>query len=286
MQVSLIFLSFFIILYWLLQLGGATFIQPFAPFFETIKDITHLFYARTVKVDEATIDFSFLVATFAILFVVWGLKFVIEAIKLLETKYDMIHNYLKRKAEDLFNFVLETQHSINEYRCNNFLIFIKFSALNSAKDNRFNKDADAGVEQKQVEMLKNFHNNLDLFLPCQNKLLQGGILLYFDNFKDVDKILFQLQDIISTLKQNYEAEKWQASYLLGIEAYSNQEEIVQKVEKLIKLTNLGLKDRMVCLGEFNQRYALLNAPKCYIEGKGVYQLTKGEEEVFYVNNLR
>jgi len=286
MQVSLIFLSFFIILYWLLQLGGATFIQPFAPFFETIKDITHLFYVRTVKVDEVTIDFAFLVATFAMLLLVWGLKFVIEFIETLEKKYDTAHKCLKQKRENAFNRTLEKQHLISEYKYNNFLIFVKFSAINLLKDSFFHKDVEVGVEEKQTEVLRDFSKNLTETFQCQKKFINEGLLLYFNNFDNVDKILVSIGDNLLNIQSKYVEEKWEISYLFGVDAYSESKEITAKVENLMKLTNLGLKNRKICFSQFKQRYLLLKSPKYNIEGAGVYQLTNTEEEVFYLNNLR
>lgn len=286
MQVVLIFLAFFSILYWLFQLGGATFIQPFSPFFEVLKEITHIFYTRTVKIDEITIDFSFLIATFVDLFIVWGLKFVIEFFESLEDKYDTAHNYLKQKREDLFNLTLENQQSLSEYKYNNFLIFIRFTAINLAKDSFFHTDVNVGVEEKQVVILKDFSDNIEEVFKCEKKFLKDGILLYFSHFNNVDKIILDIENIIMILKRKYVAEKWQVNCLFGIEAYSSPNEIVSKAEKLVKLTNLGLKNRIVCLGEFKQRYSLLKSPKYQFEGAGVYQLTTGEEEVFYLNNLR
>ena len=285
-QVVLIFLAFATILYWLLQLGGVTFIQPVAPFFEAIKGITHLFYLRTVKVDEVTIDFSFLVAAFVFLLVVWALKFVIEYVEFFEEKYDSIHKYLKKKREDVFNFALHRQNLANEYRYDSFLIFIKFSAINLAKDSMFSRDINVGVEQKQAEILKDFSANIEESLKCQKKILKDGVLLYFSTFDDVDRVLCGLKDIMSILKRKYDAQKWQTTYFSAIEIYAKPEEIAPKTEKLTKLTELALKNKIVCFATFKQRYSLSDSPKHRIEGKGIYRLGEMEEEIFCIEDLK
>ncbi len=103
----LVFLSFFVTLYWLLQLGQVQFIEYFAPFFEAIKNITHLFYQRNVTVDFATIDFSFLIATFIFLIIAWVLNFAVEGIEILEEQYDFYCAGIRKKNEELFNIGLE-----------------------------------------------------------------------------------------------------------------------------------------------------------------------------------
>lgn len=284
-QVTLIFLSFFTILYWLLQLGGVTFIQPFAPFFEMIKNITHLFYSRTVKIDEVTIDFSFLIATFIFLLIVWGLKFVIEYVDFFEKKYDSIHKYLKNRREELFNFNLHRQNFTDEYKYNNFLIFIKFSAINLSKDSFFSRDINIGVEQKQEEILKDFSYTIEEMFKCQKKDLKGGILLYFNGFNNVDRVLYVFKDIMSTLKHKYNSQKWQVNYFSVVEIYAKSEEITPKIEKLTKLSELALKDKIVCLAAFKQRYSLSESPKHYMEGRGIYRLGDTEEEIFCIEDL-
>lgn len=280
-QVVLIFLSFFIILYWILQLAGATFIEPFAPFFEGIKSITHIFYNRTVKVDTITIDFSFLVATFAVLLFAWGLKFVVECIEFAEKKYDSIYKYFKKKSEDLFNKGLERQYLMQEHKNNKFLLLIKFSAVNLSKDKFFNKDAEIKVEEKEIEILEDFSNNLEDILTCEKSFLNEELLLNFDDFDDVDEVLLFIENIMKKLKRKYEAEQWKINFLASTEVYANAKEIMPRTEKLMKLIKLDLRDKIVCLATFKQRYSLIKSPKYVIEEQGVYKIS-GNEDVFCI----
>lgn len=276
-QVVLIFLSFFIILYWILQLAGATFIEPVAPFFEGIKSITHIFYNRTVKTDTVEIDFAFLMATFAILLFSGALKFVIEFVEFLETKYDSIYNYFKKKSEDSFNKGLEQQYLIQEHKNNKFLLLIKFSAVNLSKDKFFNKDAGIKVEEKEMEILEDFSNNLEDILKCQKSFLNEELLLNFDDFSDIDEVLLFIENIMKKLKHKYEAEQWKINFLASAEVYANSKEIMPKTEKLMKLIKLDLSDKIVCLATFKQRYSLIKNPKYAIEEQGVYKISENED---------
>ena len=141
-RVTLVFLSFFTVLYWFCQLAGATFVNIFAPFFETIKNITHLFYNRTIVIDKESIDFAFLIASFAMLFVVWALKFAVEYIEQAEKSYDNAHEIAKEKAEKIFNACLEQEYVNQEQKNKNIAILIKFSASNTLKDSFFDRNTE------------------------------------------------------------------------------------------------------------------------------------------------
>lgn len=284
-QVSLVFLSFFVILYWLLQLGGATFIGPIAPFFEQIRNITHLFYSRIVTMDQITVDFSFLIATFAFLFIAWILKFVINIIESIEDKYDAIYKYLKNRAEELFNFGLEQQYLIQERKNNKFLMLVRLNAVDMTKDSFFNRNVNVGVEEKQKNILEDFASSFDENIKCKKRFFDKDILLYFNNFNDIDRVLSHTQNIIVSIKHKYWAEKWDITSFVSVETYLNVKEVPSKIDKLIMLVNLGLKDKIACLATFKQRYLLIKYPKYTIEEKGVYKIN-GNEEVFCIKSLK
>lgn len=286
-QIALIFLSFFIILFWLLQLGGVQWIQPVVPFFEGIRSFVHLFYNRTVPLDDTgSIDFSFLIATFLFLFIAWGLKFVIEYTKEAEKKLDSIHFHLKKKREEIFNAGLQTEYLIQESQNNKILMMVSFSTLNLTKDEFYNKDVNDGIVEKEKEILFSFLEILDEDLPCQKEVLGNKILLFFNDFKHIDKILTDLETILKEIQSKYYTEKWQVNSYAGIDVYSKASEIDLKTKKLSNLVNLKLKNEIACLGTFKERYSILKIQKYAVKEKGVYQIMGENEEVFFVKSLR
>lgn len=289
MQVVLIFLSFFIILYWILQLAGVNFIKPVAPFFEGIKAITHIFYKRIVQMNGIAIDFSFLIATLVILLFVLALKPIIEYIEFAEKKYDVIRDYLKKKKEILFNIALEKQYLKDEYKNNKFLLLVKFSASDLSKDKFFDKKTGNECKEKQKEILKEFSGILEGKLKFQKRFRDESILLCFYNFNDIDEILSYIENTIKDFKIKYNKQQWHIDSFIGIDVYKNAKEIDSKTEKLIKLINLGLANNIVCLATFKQRYALVKKPKYKVEAQGIYKIFENED-VFcvilnYKNNL-
>lgn len=279
-RLVLVFLSFAIILFWLLQLGGATFLGPVTPFFESIKSTTHLFYNRMVAIDGMAVDFSYLIATFVIMAIIWGLKFLVEYIEMFENKYDNIYRYLKQKAEDLFNLGLEKQYLLSEYKNNKLLLLVNFDAKNLLKDSFYHNDVSVGVGEQQKKILMEFSENLGENFHCQKKFLNDGLLIYISSLGDVDKIILCIETILKRLRQKYLAEKWQIDSLVCVEVYANENEVIPKIRNLIMLIRLGLRNKMVCLASFKQRYLLQKKPKYTVEANGVYTINDTEEDVY------
>lgn len=284
-QVSLIFLSFATTLYWILEIAKVPFIAAVAPFFNAIEDFVHVFYNRQSVIDNVSIDFSFFIAALSMLLIVWLLKFVVEAIEFLEIRYDSLHKTLKNKAEASFNVNLENQYVSQESKNNKLIIFVKFNVKNIAKDRFFDRDANAGVEGKQKEVLFDFYSILDEDFDCQKKLSNGGVFLYFEKFEDVDSIISSLENILSGLIKNYFREKWQIDFFMSLDAYASTRDLTKETEKLLLLISLGLENKITCLSTFKQRYSLVKKPNYLIAGQGFYKILENED-VYCVERLK
>lgn len=295
-QVLLVFFSLFIILYWVLQLAGLTFLQPFDLFFTLLKNIIHLFYNRTVQINNISIDFSFLIAVFILLIIAWGIKFIVDFVNYLEKKFDSIYKTFKQKNENQFNIDLEKQYLVHESRNNKFLILINFHAEDLSKDRFYTRDTGTDLrEEKQNMILEDFFENLEGNLDCQSKflnnkflndkLLKGNLLLDFNNFDDINSILSDIENIMKALKIKYSKELWKINYLMSVEPYAEQREVPQKTERLKVLNGLGLKDKIICLSAFKQRYSLIKKAKYDFEAQGIYKI-KENEEIFCLKSIK
>jgi len=283
-----VFLSFFTVLYWFCQLSGAIFIEPFSPFFEAIKGITHIFYNRKIVIAKESIDFAFLIASFVMLFIVWALKFAVEYLERIEAKYDSAYKQAKKRAEEVFNACLKQEYINQEQKNKNIAFIVKFSAVNLLKDSFFNKDKDVGVEEIQRGALLELLQNMEIEgeLHFEKRILDDSVLLSFHPFKDIDNILPSIKSYIENIKQKYAQNKWQINYFIGIEAYAKEQELDAKMKSLIMLVRLGLTNKIVCFATFKQRYSLIKNPEHSIEQEGLYSINDVDEEVFCVKNLK
>jgi len=285
-QVVLIFLSFFVILYWILDITGVKFIAPVAPFFEAIKSITHIFYNRMSDVGGTKIDFSFLMATCAMLILTWALKVIIDYIKEIEKGYDKTYRYIKTKKEDLFNKQLEQERIVEESKNNQFIILIRFNTINNKKDRLFDRNINEGIAAKSNEVLLDFFELLEEDFDCDKKILEDGILLHFKNFNNVDRIISTFMSGINALKKKFADENWEVNFIMTIDVMADESEIQAKTENLISLNELGMANEMLCFGTLKERYALLKQPKYYMHEKGTYQINGDDKNVFCIKSLK
>lgn len=286
LRVVLVFVSFATVLYWVFQLAGATFITPFAPFFEGIRNFIHLFYNRTVQSGEQAVDFAFLIAAFLFLGIVWGLKFAIEEVENAEEKYDEIYKIVKKKTEEQFNLKLEKEYTTKEKKNNKVLVLIKFHAENLLKDSYYDQDINVGVDEKQKELLIIFCKHLEQKLQFQKRFLNDGLLMYFDNFKDINKILFYVEEEQKVIKQICREDKWYSTATVSVETYAEDSEVLAKIKNLVILIRLNLQNMIICLGTFRQRYSLSDNQKYFIEAEGLYTIeNSAQEEVYRIRRI-
>ena len=260
-----------------MQIAGATFLAPVAPFFEGIKNFMHIFYNRTVAVDQVSIDFSFLLAAFLFLLFAQALKLLVESIGYLEKKYDKVHEYVRKSSENAFNKSLERQYISQETLNSRFLMIVQFSLKNLAKDKFFDHDLEEGVEEKTKEVLSEFAKIFGKEFVTQKDFIKEGLLLYISHFKDMERIVGEFGQCISSLKTKYAEEKWQVNYLSAIDVYAKANEIQGKFKRLVMLINIGVKNKITCFSTFKQRYLIEKNPIYRVEEYGAYKIEDYED---------
>lgn len=282
-RVSLVFFTFFMVTYWIFEIAQAPFIANFTPFFGAIKDFIHTFYSRGTVVDEVRLDYSFLVLSIILLVICWLLKFVVEFLEKMEEKYENTHKILKGKEEELFNINLEKNYKNIEHKNSNFALIVKFTAQNLSRDTLFDYNTNEGVEEKEKKSLDEFLGKMAESLIFEKKVFANGAILFFHKVKNLDKITSAATRNLDRIREHAKMERWDVSFLSGIETYSSESEVVEKSRKLLLLVKLNLKNELLCLSTYKQRYSLVQDQKFYIESKGTYKID-GEEDVFCIKN--
>jgi hypothetical protein len=282
-QIFLIFLSFFIILYWILQIAGMQFDDLFTLVFENIKNFTHLFYNRITTIGGASVDFSFLVATLSFLLIVWAINFMLQYIKLIEENYEKTHERLRQKNENTFNAELKREYIMQEYKNNKFLLMINFNLID--KHDKFFTGDDFS-KTKEKELLFDFFEIIDEDIECRKETVNNGILLYFDDFNSVDKSIYNIEKIIEELKIKYFSEQYFIDFYISADVYAKSNELEQKIKLLLSLIKLGLKNKIICPSTFKERYSLVKNPKYTIKQESNYQILGENRDLFCIKNLK
>jgi len=282
-RVLLVFFTFFMITYWIFEIAGSPFVAGLAPFFNSVNDFVHIFYNRTTTVDSVQLDYSFLILGITLLIIVWFLKFFVELIEDVEKKYDSYYKKFKKKTEELFNINLERSYVSAEHKNNNFAMIIKFSARNLAKDKFYDLDTQEGTEERQKKALDEFLDNASKILVFEKKVFGDGVMLYFTKVKNIDKILILIIENIESITTKNKEDKWEVFFSGAIEAYSSEKDIIDRCKNLLMLIKLNIKNEILCLSTFKQRYSLESNQQFFTEAKGVYTI-HAEEDVYCIKN--
>lgn len=279
------FLAFATVIYWILNIAKVPFADFFTPFFESIKSIVNIYYSRGVVIDQVTLDFSYLIASLSMIIVVWVFKFVVDFVEDVEKKYDSIHKALKNRQEIKFNQALEKERKKVEKQHNKFLILINFSAKNLSKDKFYSYDTETGCEAIEESAIRELWEALSKNVKFKEAFLETSLLLYFDNFDEIDSVICEINNQINKIKNEYSQKNWQLHYFVGIEVYSHVREIFSKVNGLRSLLNFKFVNEIVCFGTFDQKYLTAKVPKYYTEKRGVFKVGEEEEEVFAIKRI-
>jgi len=280
-QISLVFLAFATILYWILTIVGVAFVKGLDPFFNSVLDFVHQFYNRPVQVENVTLDFSFLIFALLLLSIVWALKPTIEFIQDLEVKYDKMYKDFKKQAETLFNINLERAYVGMENKNKKFLVLIKFTAEEADIEMSYNAKGEDEINAAQHEALTEFAKGYSSKDNVQKKFVESSLLLYFNDFEKIDPVISELRNTTAHLKHKFSKNKWILKANIAIEIYADDTQIMDKYKKLRIMLKINNKNEMLCLGTFKQRYLLVKNPQHLLECKGVYHID-GNEDVFVI----
>ena len=289
-QVVISWLSFFIILYWVLELNHVNFPALIDSFFTNIKALVIYFYSKKILVNGTPVDFSYFFAAVSCLIIAWLMNFVISGIYYLEGLYEKFNSTLKRGEEKKFNKKLEKEYITEEKKNNNLLFLVKFDAKFLDKTNSFSKAFDMEDSEKEllqkteVRILQDFFENIEGNLNCKEKLFKDSIALFFDNVEELDDILFTFKNIVKNLNEEYGEENIEVNFFAAIDVYAKEAEIDLKIEKLKQVINIGLRNKIACLATFKQRLALIKTTKYTVEEHGIYEIFKNEM-VFFLKKL-
>lgn len=280
-QITLVFFAFFTVLYWILDITKVTIFQGLDPFFNSILDFVHQFYNSPLHVDDVTVDFSFMIFSLSMLLIVWALKPTIEFIQRLEVKYDIMYRNFKKQSEALFNSNLERAYVGMENRNKKFLILMKFVAVEADVEMSYQAKGEDEINAAQHEALNDFARGYMSRDIVQKKIVEGSLLLYFNDFSKIDSVLDDIQNHIVNLKSRFRKNKWIINAIVGVEIYAEDTEIMDKYKKLRIVLKINNKHEILCLGSFKQRYLLVKDPKYALECKGVYNID-GNEDVYII----
>jgi hypothetical protein len=267
-----------IVLYWLFDIFKVPFIANLMPVFEPIRNFTHIFY----KSPAGKVDFAFFIASVASLFFAWFLTLVIEFLEFLCKCIDRIHNQLLVKEEAILNQNLQKESIEMEKINNKFIFLITFQLVNILYDAKYEVQEKEENERKANKILENIFSKFNETLKCQSKVYDSSILLYFENFDQIDIVLKQIFNLIILFKNELAREKWKLTFNGALEVYSKRSEMTDKCKNLFALNRLGIKNQLICLSSFKHRYSIQQKTNFELIDSGLYTMNGNEVSIYNI----
>lgn len=280
-QIIFIILLMLLSVYAFLQLLHNTSFDFMAPIADWAKGIVQFFFADTIKASREDIDGELVVFLFLdVIFI-----FILAQLKTAFVRYneELDKKIVEEKAKEevVFNKNLksELQRNIASYNC--YMIGFKMKAAPLV--------ADAmqiyGAQQIDSESIEK--EALEKFVAVVQKLPdvkvskeENILIITSHKFENVDVVIATIQNTIAKLKKEFRDRKIVLKTRLAIDTYKSLTPL-KKVFGLVKpLLSLNSGNDILCYGNFNNRYAMLQNTAYEVFIKGKYDIGNSEETIW------
>lgn len=280
-QLILLVYMFLVSAYWffnLLDIGIFNFMSGTA---DTITAHMQNLYSENVEIGGNSFDPSLLLFDILGMVVIVGLNFLkefnIQKLKEIDSALEKIR--LQKEAE--FNKKLKAEFEAKMRVYSNYAIIVTFIAKNLFVDNVFGGDAANGVKEQEELAFRTLYAAVKDIPNCKFAKNGTQLILTSSHFDGVDKVLTTIDLATARLRQNYKKEKWLLTNYMAIETFDSKTTIKEVYPTLIKLVKLKIPNEILCLGNFNMRYNLLNRKLFNVYLNGLYDLGDGKDTNIY-----
>lgn len=280
-QLILLVYMFLVSAYWffnLLDIGIFNFMAGTA---DTITAHMQNLYSENVEIGGNSFDPSLLLFDILGMVVIVGLNFLkefnIQKLKEIDSALEKIR--LQKEAE--FNKKLKAEFEAKMRVYSNYAIIVTFIAKNLFVDNVFGGDAANGVKEQEELAFRTLYAAVKDIPNCKFAKNGTQLILTSSHFDGVDKVLTTIDLATARLRQNYKKEKWLLTNYMAIETFDSKTTIKEVYPTLIKLVKLKIPNEILCLGNFNMRYNLLNRKLFNVYLNGLYDLGDGKDTNIY-----
>lgn len=272
-QIILLILVFLTSCSWICSLLNINIFDFASPIADTISEFISSFINTNAHINGTYIDISLLIfdtiAVIAILVCTKIKAFLYKVISIIKISKE----FCRKAFESSFN--KDLQHNVEKFiKINNkTAILVQFKLKNMYIDSL---DSEEQTRKKEQEIFTEFHRTIKALDTCEFAKSDDKMLILIKNFEHTDSTLATIDTTIRTLRKNLKKEHWLLTSYIGVEAFSENSEIKNKVyPTLEKLLSLKHKNEAICFSNFQTRYDLLVEKQYAPIRKGKYNL--GEE---------
>ena len=186
---------FFLMLHLLLWIqnlinGNFVWLTPFKGFLNIFISIGESITKDSINLFGALFEYKYMIAVGIYVGFYYICNFFILLLDGLEDKYDDVHRYVKKSQENSYNISLKHQQVLQESQYNSYKIFI----TTSLKKKFSHPELGYNLEE-QNQLMNKFLISKTGVVPVKS---DGGFVYSFNNFNDVDSILYIMFKLIKS----------------------------------------------------------------------------------------
>ena len=281
-QLILLGCMFLVSAYWFFNLIDVGLFNFMANTADTITASMHNLYDERIILGENEIDPALLVFDILGLVFVVGLNFLkefnIQKLKEIDSALEKI----RQQKEIEFNKKLQAEFEAKMRVYSNYAIIVTFIAKNLFTDNVFGSVETANTIKSQEELaFKTLYAAVKDIPNCKFAKNGSQLILTSNHFDSIDKVLTTIDLATARIRQNFKKEKWLLTNYMAVETYDNKTTLKEVYPNLLKLIKLKVPNEILCQGNFNLRYGLLNRKLFNVYLNGLYDLGDGKDSNIY-----
>lgn len=281
-QLILLGCMFLVSAYWFFNLIDVGLFNFMANTADAITASMHNLYDERIILGENEIDPALLVFDILGLVFVVGLNFLkefnIQKLKEIDSALEKI----RQQKEIEFNKKLQAEFEAKMRVYSNYAIIVTFIAKNLFTDNVFGSVETANTIKSQEELaFKTLYAAVKDIPNCKFAKNGSQLILTSNHFDSIDKVLTTIDLATARIRQNFKKEKWLLTNYMAVETYDNKTTLKEVYPNLLKLIKLKVPNEILCQGNFNLRYGLLNRKLFNVYLNGLYDLGDGKDSNIY-----
>lgn len=278
LQFCLILIALLTMIDFILQLMTIKLPEQIQAFFDTLYQFQSNFYKPHFEI--IPVDFTLAVVAIELMIFAGLIVYIINFIIEFEQIYERVHQDGVRRYEARFNKNLEKKVEQIEKNNKQFTLYFTMKMEQVVDNFAIAEEKKVDIPTKMIEYRTLLRNTLLQNFKLTYSQLENGMLIYFKNFDDCNKIFDKIYEFSAQTKEelkNFKI-KFRLSCAVCIANRTTDKETY--LPKLQKLISIALPNKIMALADFKNKYEMLKEKPYKISGLGEYSLNNEAIDVF------
>ena len=252
------------------------------PFFNTLRNFVTDMFGQSVNKSLDGVDGR------EVLFVLLGIlvAFFLQQLKMgLNTMVKNLERTIlkeKERVETEFNEELKQNFIDDILEQDSFVLAFQLKVKWLIKDSLGEIPPTQGEQDRvRIEAISRYYNRVKDISGLKFSKDGEVLIMASNDLENIDNILNQLWEQISAIKAEYKEKKYGVRVKMLIDTHKHSKQVNAVYKKIAPLFNLNANNEILCLGNFKNRYELMEDTQYYIAVKGKYDMADGHGETVW-----